>query len=63
MNVPLSVQLEYMEMLSSLSANDLYSFVCNVVVLCVFYHLVGSVHEWSSQPCVEGIAGLSKRSS
>ena len=63
MNVSLSVQLEHMEMLSSLSANDLYSFVCNVVVLCVFYHLVGFVHEWSSQPCVEGIAGLSQRPS
>ena len=45
MNVSLSVQLEHMEMLSSLSANDLYSFVCNVVVLCVFYHLVRSICE------------------
>ena len=63
MNVSLSNQLEHTEMLSSLSANDLYSFVCNVIVFCVFYHLVGSIYEWSSQPCVEGIAGLSKRPS
>ena len=63
MNVSLSVQLEYMEMLSSLSANDLYSFVCNAVVLCAFYDLVGFICEWSSQPSVEGIAGLSKRPS
>ena len=63
MNVSLRVQLEHTEMLSSLSANDLYSFVCNVVVLCMFYHLVGSICEWSSQPCVEGSAGLSERPS
>ena len=50
-------------MLSSLSANDLYSFVRNVVVLCAFYDLVGFICEWSSQPCVEGSAGLSQRSS
>ena len=48
MNVSLSVQLEHMEMLSWLSANDLFSFVCNVVVLFVFYHLVGFICEWSS---------------
>ena len=48
-------------MLSSLSANDLFSFVCNVVVLFVFYDLVGSICEWSSQHCVEGSVGLSER--
>ena len=63
MNVSLSVQLEHTEMLSSLSANDLYSFVCSVVVLCAFYGLVGFICEWSSQPCVEGSAGLSQRPS
>lgn len=63
MNVSLRVQLEHTEMLSSLSANDLYSFVCNVVVLCAFYDLVGFICEWSSQPCVEGSAGLSQRPS
>ena len=61
MNVSLRVQLEHMEMLSWLSANDLFSFVCNVVVLFVFYHLVEFICEWSSQPCVEGSAGLSER--
>ena len=35
MNVSLSVQLEHTEMLSWLSVNDLYSFVCNDVFLCV----------------------------
>ena len=48
MNVSLRVQLEHTEMLSSLSANDLYSFVCNVVALCAFYDLVGFICEWSS---------------
>ena len=59
----LSVQLEHTEIVSSLSANDLYCFVCNVDALCVSYHVVESIDEQSSQPCVEGGVRLSKRPS
>lgn len=36
MNVPLSVEAKYGELVSSLSAKDLYSFVCNVTHLARF---------------------------
>ena len=36
------------------------TFLCVMMFFCVFYHLVGSVDEWSSQPCVEGSVGLSQ---
>lgn len=62
MNVSLSVQLGYVQMLSSLSTNDLYSFVCNVNMFTVLY-LVRSVYDWNSQPRMEGGTGLSKFSS